>query len=44
MADFAPFNAVYERLLEGAKPARSVVEVSALPRGALCEIEAIACR
>jgi 2-iminobutanoate/2-iminopropanoate deaminase len=44
LADFAAFNAIYERLLGGAKPARSVVEVSALPRGALCEIEAIACR
>ncbi|MGA2506629.1 MAG: Rid family detoxifying hydrolase [Chitinispirillaceae bacterium] len=44
MADFAAFNAVYEEELAGAKPARSVVEVNALPRGALVEIEAIACR
>lgn len=44
MADFAAFNAVYERALAGTRPARSVVEVSALPKGALCEIEAIACR
>jgi 2-iminobutanoate/2-iminopropanoate deaminase len=44
MADFGAFNAVYEKELGGAKPARSVVEVSALPRGALVEIEAVACR
>ena len=44
MADFGEFNAVYEEALAGAKPARSVVEVSALPKGALVEIEAIACR
>ena len=41
MADFAAFNAVYEGYFPG-KPARSCVAVSALPRGALCEIEAIA--
>jgi 2-iminobutanoate/2-iminopropanoate deaminase len=44
MGDFASFNAVYEEALGGAKPARSVVEVSALPKGVLVEIEAIACR
>ena len=44
MADFAAFNAVYEEEIAGARPARSVVEVNALPRGALVEIEAIACR
>lgn len=44
MADFGTFNALYEEELEGAKPARSTVEVSALPRGALVEIEAVACR
>ena len=41
MADFAAFNAVYAELFPG-KPARSCVEVSALPRGALVEIEAVA--
>ena len=41
MADFAAFNAVYEKHFTG-KPARSCVEVSALPRGALAEIEVIA--
>jgi 2-iminobutanoate/2-iminopropanoate deaminase len=44
MADFGAFNAIYEAELDGAKPARSVVEVAGLPRGALIEIEAIACR
>jgi 2-iminobutanoate/2-iminopropanoate deaminase len=44
MGEFARFNGVYEKALGGAKPARSVVEVSALPRGVLVEIEAIACR
>jgi 2-iminobutanoate/2-iminopropanoate deaminase len=44
MGDFAAFNTVYEREFDAAKPARSVVEVSALPKGALCEIEAVACR
>ena len=41
MADFAAFNAVYEKHFIG-KPARSCVEVSALPKGALVEIEAVA--
>jgi 2-iminobutanoate/2-iminopropanoate deaminase len=44
MNDFAAFNAVYGRLLDGATPARSVVEAGALPRGAMVEIEAVACR
>ena len=41
MSDFAAFNAVYERYFTG-KPARSCVEVSALPKNALAEIEAVA--
>lgn len=41
MGDFAAFNAVYEKYFTG-RPARSCVEVSALPKGALVEIEAIA--
>ena len=41
MADFAAFNAVYAEAFPG-KPARSCVEVSALPKGALVEIEAVA--
>ena len=41
MGDFAAFNAVYEKYFT-SRPARSCVEVSALPKGALVEIEAIA--
>ena len=39
--DFAAFNAVYGRYF-AQKPARSCVEVSALPKGALVEIEVVA--
>lgn len=42
LADFAAFNAVYEQHLGGAKPARSTVQVAALPKGAQVEIELIA--
>ena len=42
LADFGAFNAVYERLLGSAKPARSTVQVAALPKGAKVEIELIA--
>lgn len=42
MNDFGAFNAVYEKMLDGAKPARSTVAVAALPRGAKVEIELIA--
>ena len=41
MADFAEFNEVYARYFI-SKPARSCVAVKALPKGVLCEIEAIA--
>lgn len=41
ISDFAAFNAVYEKYFV-SKPARSCVEVGALPKGALVEIEAIA--
>lgn len=41
MADFAEFNQVYESYFV-SKPARSCVAVKALPKGVLCEIEAIA--
>ena len=42
MGDFAAMNAVYaEFFTEGNYPARSAVEVGALPKGALVEIEAI---
>lgn len=42
MADFPTVNEVYGRWLGDARPARSTVQVSALPRGALVEIEAVA--
>lgn len=42
MGDFAAMNAVYaEFFTEGQYPARSAVEVGALPKGALVEIETI---
>lgn len=41
MSDFAAFNGIYEGYFPG-KPARSCVEVSALPKGALVEVEAVA--
>lgn len=41
MSDFAAFNEVYAEYFTG-KPARSCVEVSALPKGALVEIEVVA--
>lgn len=40
MADFAAFNAVYEKHFL-SKPARSCVAVKTLPKGVLCEIESI---
>jgi 2-iminobutanoate/2-iminopropanoate deaminase len=45
MEDFATINRVYAELFPNAPPARSCVEVSALPKGAQVEVEAIAmCR
>ena len=38
MADFAAFNAVYEKYFTG-KPARSCVAVKQLPKNVLCEVE-----
>jgi len=40
MNDFAAFNRVYAEYFI-SKPARSCVAVKALPKGVLCEIEAI---
>jgi 2-iminobutanoate/2-iminopropanoate deaminase len=42
MEDFAAVNAVYGKFFESHRPARSTVEVSNLPKGALVEIECIA--
>ena len=41
MADFQEFNIVYEKALDGHKPARAVVGVSELPKDALLEVDAI---
>ena len=41
MGDFAAFNEVYAKFFT-AKPARSCVAVKDLPKGVLCEVEAIA--
>ena len=42
LADFSRMNEVYARFFTGNAPARSTVQVAALPRGAQVEIEAIA--
>jgi 2-iminobutanoate/2-iminopropanoate deaminase len=42
LGDFAAMNEVYARWVGDRPPARSTFEVSALPSGALVEIEAIA--
>lgn len=41
MADFSAFNEIYAQYFR-SNPARSCVAVKTLPKGALCEIEAIA--
>jgi 2-iminobutanoate/2-iminopropanoate deaminase len=42
MADFPRFNEVYAAALGEARPARSTVQVAALPRGVSVEVELIA--
>jgi 2-iminobutanoate/2-iminopropanoate deaminase len=42
MNDFPTVNQVYARVLGAARPARSTVQVAALPRGVLVEIDAVA--
>ena len=41
MADFPVFNGIYEKYFVSC-PARSCVAVKTLPKGVLCEVEAIA--
>jgi len=41
MADFPKVNALYDAAFDGHKPARSTVQVAALPLAALVEIEVI---
>jgi len=43
-ADFATVNEVYGKRFSGSPPARSTVQVAALPKGARVEIEMIAVR
>jgi 2-iminobutanoate/2-iminopropanoate deaminase len=42
LADFAKVNAIYAEVFGDSLPARSTVQVAALPRGARVEIEAVA--
>jgi len=42
LSEFAAMNRIYEQHLNGTKPARSTVQVAALPRGAKIEIELVA--
>jgi len=42
LGEFAAMNAIYARAFGENRPARSTVQVSALPRGARVEIDAIA--
>ena len=42
LGDFAAMNEVYARYFTGDFPARSTVQVAALPRGAAVEIEVVA--
>ena len=43
MSDFENMSEVYASFFSGDYPSRSAVEVAKLPKGALIEIEAIAC-
>ena len=43
MAKFAEFNEIYQNFFSDHRPARAVVEVSALPKGALVEIKCVVC-
>ena len=40
--DFAAFNEIYASYMGSNRPARSTIEVSALPAGALVEVETVA--
>jgi 2-iminobutanoate/2-iminopropanoate deaminase len=42
LADFQTVNGLYAKKFTGSPPARATVEVSALPRGAVVEIDAVA--
>ena len=42
MGDFDAMNEAYAKVMAGARPARSTVQVAALPKGAVVEIDAVA--
>jgi 2-iminobutanoate/2-iminopropanoate deaminase len=42
IGDFAAFNEIYAEAMRDHRPARAVVEVSALPKGAVVELKAVA--
>jgi 2-iminobutanoate/2-iminopropanoate deaminase len=42
LADFATFNEIYGKYMGDKRPARSTIQVAALPAGARVEVEAIA--
>ena len=44
IADFATMNGIYAKYFTADCPARAAFEVSALPKGALIEVEVIACK
>ena len=44
MSNFSKLNAIYEEFFGGHRPARAVVEVSGLPKGASLEIKCIVYR
>jgi 2-iminobutanoate/2-iminopropanoate deaminase len=44
LANFGEMNTVYARWFPNEPPARSTIQVAALPKGANVEIEAIACK
>ncbi len=44
IADFVTMNGIYAKYFTKDCPARAAFEVSALPKGALIEVEVIACK
>jgi 2-iminobutanoate/2-iminopropanoate deaminase len=42
LGNFEKVNAIYDKWLNGSKPARATVQVAGLPRGSLVEISMIA--
>lgn len=44
LQDFSVFNKLYKNFLKEPYPTRSTVQVTALPKGALVEIELLACK